>query len=243
MKDPRHVILLRRVDSTSAYIKRRRRFLRDRTFVTARSQTAGHGRRGRSWESAPGQNLLFSVYLEDETLVKQFERLSLFSALAVIRVLSEYSVENLSLKWPNDVYADGRKICGILLEGITEDEKLKSVVIGIGVNVNQSVFGPDKRREPTSVFLETGKKAKLGRIRRRAFCELLQIFEEIKKGDDSLIKEAQSLDFLSGKDVLAEIGGETREVQVVGIEPDCTLRVNCDGQETRLNSGEISFHI
>jgi len=237
------------IDSTSAFIKRRRRFLKDMTFVRADSQTAGRGRQGRVWESRKGENLLFSVYICDSRAVERFGLLSSAAAVSVLRSLEELGVRDLSVKWPNDVYAGGKKICGILLEGfndISEDSKalrMTGICLGIGINVNQKEFPDGLLRAPTSVALETGKLYPLSDISETVYKDLKAEIEKIKNGDFSFYDILTEKDYLKGKTVLAEINGEKKTVNVFGINPDCTLKVSADGTVRNLNSGEITFHI
>ena len=106
-------------------------------WVTARGQTAGRGRRGRSWVSSPG-NLYASLLLRDPAPPERAAQVSFVAALAVHDALLRLApalAPRLALKWPNDVLGDGGKLAGILIEG--EGSKPMSVVIGIGINVRQ----------------------------------------------------------------------------------------------------------
>ena len=103
------------------------------------------------------------------------------SAVAVISACEKFGVKNLSLKWPNDVYADGKKLCGILLESVSDDGEIAEIVIGIGINVNQTEFDGDFYREPTSLFLQTGKKINIGDFKKTVYKEIIRTFKKIKK--------------------------------------------------------------
>ncbi len=103
------------IDSTNSYLKRNYRELDDLCFVSAEQQSTGRGRQQRSWDSESGQNLLFSVLIKDKELIGHYEELSIVSAYAILKVLQRYSIDELGIKWPNDVYAGHKKICGILL--------------------------------------------------------------------------------------------------------------------------------
>jgi BirA family transcriptional regulator, biotin operon repressor / biotin---[acetyl-CoA-carboxylase] ligase len=113
------------------------------TWVVARTQSHGRARRGRSWVSAPG-NLYTSLLLPDPSRSGCAAQLSFVSALAVRDAIATAAPEHaarLTLKWPNDVLCDGRKIAGLLLEG--QAGKLFSVVIGIGVNCRHHPEGTE----------------------------------------------------------------------------------------------------
>ena len=164
------------------------------------------------------------------------------SAVAVINACEKFGVKNLSVKWPNDVYADGKKVCGILLESVSDDGEIAEIVIGIGINVNQTEFDGDFYREPTSLFLQTGKKINIGVFKKTVYKVIIRTFKKIKKGDLSFLDKAKSVDFLKGKTMFAEIDGEKKQVTVIGIEKD-GLKVVVDGIEKTLFYGEVSFHV
>jgi BirA family biotin operon repressor/biotin-[acetyl-CoA-carboxylase] ligase len=111
-------------------------------FVTAECQTAGRGRRGRSWLSTGGENLLMSVVLRPPYPIDQGWRLGFVAAVAVAEALDQFGVIT-ALKWPNDVLIAGRKASGILVETLVESGRGWIAVVGIGVNVNQRDFGTE----------------------------------------------------------------------------------------------------
>jgi BirA family biotin operon repressor/biotin-[acetyl-CoA-carboxylase] ligase len=124
--------------------------------VVCAEQTAGRGQRDNRWESAPGDNLTMSLILRpvDMATNKLFILSKAFS-LAVVRSLNHYGI-NASIKWPNDIYVETRKIAGILIEHSFLGNGLIFSVIGLGLNVNQVVF-PSMDIVPTSIAAETGK--------------------------------------------------------------------------------------
>jgi BirA family biotin operon repressor/biotin-[acetyl-CoA-carboxylase] ligase len=131
-------------------------------FVTD-FQSAGRGRRDRGWSTKPGLDLTFSVILKPEIEPRFVPLLNLAAALSVCRVLGEFFTEPraVSIKWPNDVLARGKKICGIICETAGGSEKTDWAALGIGINVNGSPDDmppgtPDKPRA-TSLFMECGR--------------------------------------------------------------------------------------
>jgi BirA family transcriptional regulator, biotin operon repressor / biotin---[acetyl-CoA-carboxylase] ligase len=125
----------------------------DGAVVVADEQTAGRGRRGRTWQSPPGRNLYLSVALVPEIGAADAWRLGLATALAVAGACE--AVARVALKWPNDVVSagDGRKVGGLLVETIVESDRLRGAVLGIGINVNwrRSEMPPDLRERATSL--------------------------------------------------------------------------------------------
>lgn len=111
------------------------------TTVITSHQTAGRGQRGNRWESAPGQNLTFSILLKPRKLLAKDQfQLNMAISLAVSKALQEGLALPVRLKWPNDIFVGEKKIGGILIENQLRGNYLFSSVIGIGVNVNQSDF-------------------------------------------------------------------------------------------------------
>lgn len=123
------------LDSTNAYAKRNCSFLTDKTVITARTQTAGRGRMDRRWLSEPG-GLYFSVVLKPAH-TRFWPNLTQLMALSVCETALALGARAW-LKWPNDVLADGQKLCGILSEAVTGAQGVEALVIGVGVNVRQA---------------------------------------------------------------------------------------------------------
>lgn len=143
-----------RLPSTNIFLKERLQVdcgLPSGTVAAAREQTQGRGRRGREWLSASGENLTFSVLLRGEYKPRDLPSASMAAAVAVADLLEAQGIKP-ALKWPNDVLVNGKKICGILSEGVPG-----GVIIGIGLNVNMP--RADHIDQPaTSVLMETGKR-------------------------------------------------------------------------------------
>lgn len=150
-----YILNLEEVDSTNTYMMREAERLESPVMVTANRQTAGQGQRGNSWESAPGENLTFSIFYRPEKLapMAQFS-MSEAVALAVVDFLRVHDVE-AKVKWPNDIYVGDRKICGILIRHSVIGGKVDYSVIGVGVNVNQLEFLSDAPN-PVSMAQITG---------------------------------------------------------------------------------------
>jgi BirA family transcriptional regulator, biotin operon repressor / biotin---[acetyl-CoA-carboxylase] ligase len=110
----------------------------DGTTVIARSQSAGRGRRGRTWESPPGKALYLSMVLRPRLAASDASWLGILGGLAAASACERLGVPRLSIKWPNDVLAEGRKICGVLTEPRVAEDKVDFAVLGFGVNVAQA---------------------------------------------------------------------------------------------------------
>ncbi|UCF37194.1 MAG: biotin--[acetyl-CoA-carboxylase] ligase [Acidobacteriota bacterium] len=147
--------LLDSVESTNDYLKQFVEELEPR-IVVAREQTAGKGRFGRVWNSPAGEGLYLSFLFYPDWKMANTEFLNVISSLSVahaIRAVSD-SAPVVAVKHPNDVYLNGKKVCGILTELGSQGDRITWAVIGIGVNVYQSQFPPDLDQKATSLKLE-----------------------------------------------------------------------------------------
>lgn len=136
-------IKLSATESTNDYLKELMTLkkVEDFTVVTAYAQTKGRGQLSASWESKPGKNLTFSVLKRHDAMYLDTHFLiSMCVSCAVYEVLSHLGVPRLRIKWPNDIMSGTSKICGILIENSISGQKIKTSVIGIGLNVNQNLF-------------------------------------------------------------------------------------------------------
>ena len=130
----------------------------DRTVVVADYQASGRGRRGRTWEAAPGQSLLCTIVVRPRLAPAQWPAYSLVAAVAVAETLARTAALAARLKWPNDVLIAGRKIAGILLESrVIGDSSAAVIAIGIGINLAQRAFPAALAARATSIVIESGR--------------------------------------------------------------------------------------
>lgn len=220
------VIWLDSIDSTNSEALRRLPELSGGTVLAAREQTAGRGQRGNTWFSAPGENLTFSIVLKDLPLkASEAVRLNYMASVAVASYLESHGVE-AAIKWPNDIYVNGKKICGMLIENVVGAHgELKASVVGIGINVNQKVF--PQLANATSLSLCTGKtyepEAELGKF--------LTLFEGLQVQDAGVFASYSARLFRCGvpagyHDLLTD--REYRGV-IKGVEADGRLHIQEEG--------------
>jgi len=165
------------LDSTSAKAKEISAAAEPWTVVVAKEQRGGYGRKGGAWFS-PAGGLYFSVVLPKSN-VDDLQILTILAAFCVAKTIKDnYSVEPF-VKLPNDVYLNGKKICGILTENIISGE-VKSSVIGIGVNTNIDAFSADLAN-PTSLKIELGQTIDNNFILVHIISQLQQIFKAISR--------------------------------------------------------------
>jgi len=132
------------------------------TVVITDNQTAGRGRQSNTWISIPGKSLTFSIILYPNALPNQINLYSLFAGLAITDCLIENNIQ-ARLKWPNDIIINKKKVGGILCESKISGGLIKSMVIGIGLNVNENITELQKEFHPnaTSLQIESGKQYQL----------------------------------------------------------------------------------
>lgn len=237
-----------RIDSTNEELKRRYAAggLQDGTCAFADMQEAGKGRRGRSWQGSPGENIAVSIFLKPQLSPDVASMLTLIAALASAQACSggpdlPPDME-CKIKWPNDVILNGRKICGILTEMSASRGSVDYVIVGIGINVNSSSFPEELRDRATSLYLETGRRFSRDLILTRLF----DSFEEkylrfLEEGSLSSFKEEyeQRLCSLSERIRVLDPGGEYEGI-CRGINDRGELLVDRDGTIEHVYAGEIS---
>lgn len=138
-----HIIKLPAIDSTNSYLKEltAKQTVENFTVVVAENQTNGRGQRGANWEVESGKNLTFSVLIKDVLLnFEEVFNLNVVVAVSLFQTFSILKIPNLSIKWANDILADKKKICGILIENQFKSNSEILSIIGIGINVNQENF-------------------------------------------------------------------------------------------------------
>ena len=230
-----HVVKFKQIDSTNNYLKNSYKLLNNFTFVVADYQSKGKGRNDRVWSSEEGANLMFSFLIKDQDLLKKHSALSIISAVEVAKVLEEYQIKGVSIKWPNDVLINNKKVCGILLEG----QILEYLVVGIGLNVNQKVFPDGLRRPATSLSLEANKDFNIDELEQKLFSNIVK--------DLSYLNEEQCLDyfrshnFLLNKRVKVLVNDQPFIGEVVGIDDNFFLQIKTSDMLLHIDSGEIEI--
>ena len=210
----------------------------------ALEQTAGIGQRGNHWHSAPRQNLTFSLVLHPVFLPadNQF-RLTQALALAICDFLSPLTIHHSPcIKWPNDIYIDGRKICGTLVSTRLVGTQIASAVCGIGLNVNQREF-PDWVPNPTSISLLTGAHYELEPLLQQLLVCIERRYNDLKT---SLDLEDEYLSHLLNLGIEAsyDYQGERLRAIITGVDPHGRLQLTAsDGQSLSCGMKEIRFYL
>lgn len=242
--DVSRIICLEETDSTNNYLRGlvAKEALPEGSIVVTDFQTAGRGQVGNVWESDKGKNLMFSVILYPDFIPanRQFI-ISQIAALSVKGALSCY-VEDITVKWPNDIYWKDRKICGMLIENDLSGQHLYCSVIGIGINLNQQEFRGDAPN-PVSLTQITGevydRKEVLSRFQERFYYYYLELLQE----KDEAVRAAY-MNALYRNDGYYEYTDENGpfEARIHAIEPTGHLILQLrDGTLRRYAFKEVSF--
>ena len=229
------VIHFKEIDSTNNYLKNSYQVLDNFTFVTADYQTHGKGRNDRVWSSESGTNLMFSFLIKDEALLKKHSALSIISAVEVAKLLESYKFKGVSVKWPNDVFINDKKVCGILLEG----QILQYLVVGVGLNVNQKVFPEGLRRPATSLSLEANQDFAIEEIEKTLFSNIVRDLESLN--EEQFLEYFRNHNYLQNKRVRVLVNDEPFIGEVVGIDANYFLQIKTSDMLLHIDSGEIEI--
>lgn len=237
------------VGSTNAFLQRMQGTSEINGFVvSADEQTAGKGMGSNSWESAKGLNLTFSVAFDMSWLpaAEQF-LLSQLVPLSMLEVIDNYLPnEQLKIKWPNDLYFDGRKLGGILINSTISGNYLGSSIVGIGLNVNQMKF-KNWPTHPISMKMISGKSCDLESLLHEIVNHLGEIIEDVANGlqtRTSVNNRYYARLFRYHEWADYEVGGQIRNLFMTGIDPFGRLQLIDEAQQTHCyDIKEIRFVI
>ena len=251
--NPSSIIIYDKIDST---INEAKRLLMDNdkknnslfnTIIIAKEQTAGRGRRGRSFASPKGDSIYISFIMHPQNTIEQNQMITISSAVAVCNTISEMTNESPSIKWVNDVIVSDKKICGILTEAVTDLESggIEAIIIGIGININttKKSFPKEIRDIAGSIRLKSGK--------RNSFVASLinnVIGCYFKASTPEIISEYREHSFLVGRPIYVLINESATDEQkkvpasVLSITDTGGLEVEYEnGSKEILRAGEVSI--
>ena len=214
--------------------------------VAADSQTGGRGRMGRTWVSPSGVNLYFSLILRPELPSIRVPQLTLLVAAAIHKALSSV-VPCIApmVKWPNDILINGKKVCGVLCEMQSEPDFTHFVVVGIGINVNQSEMPPELRDSATSLFAETGSLFSRPELLASFLNNFEPLYDAWIQEDDLgfILPYLERYSLLQSKQVTVDQLKRTISGTVCGIARGGELMLDgADGQTILISSGEAHLH-
>ena len=227
------------VDSTNEYLKREYPKLEDMTLVYTNHQTSGKGRLGRSW-SDYSESLLLSILIKEEIAPDKIELLPLLCGVCLHLSLYDFGIRN-TIKWPNDILIGDKKCAGILLESIYK-EKLEALIIGIGINVNNSSFPDELKNKACSLKMILNHDINKKKLLQVFIHHFETLYESFRKNDYSFLEILRSNSYLDGREVYLNYYGENRHCRVLGINDDGSLKVRDENDKTYdMKSGEVTL--
>jgi BirA family biotin operon repressor/biotin-[acetyl-CoA-carboxylase] ligase len=224
------IIRFEEINSTNTYAKSLRA-MGENVVVTAKRQTGGRGTKGRSFVSNEGGVYLTRLTFYDDLPAANAFQIMSDTSVAVCRTVEKFGLK-AEIKWPNDIYVCGKKICGILIENVFSGDKISSSVVGIGLNVNNDL--PSELRS-----IATSMKALGVNIDRDEVEKVL--IEETGKHFD-IAEYQKRVGFLRRQIILIR-GDERIPAYALSVDDGGGLLVDISGQKQRVTSAEVSLHL
>lgn len=222
-----------------------RKGAREGTVVVAESQSGARGRLGRKWSSPGGVGIWTSIILRPAIPPREAPKLTLLAAVSIATVLREQYGIDAEIKWPNDVLAGGRKICGALTELVAEQDAVRYLITSFGLNVNQtrSKFPAEVRDIATSMSIESGRKLDRPEVFRRVLREFDRQYAGFKeRGGGEILDDWRRLSGTLGKMVAVELRNERIEGIAMDVDDDGSLLVDVgDGSLRSIAYGDVSI--
>lgn len=217
----------------------------DGAVVVAERQTQGRGRLGRSWHSAPGRGIWMTLILRPPLTPMELAPLTLLAAVGVAEGIADATGLAPGIKWPNDLLLDGRKVCGILTELVAEQDAVRSVLVGIGINVYQTAreFPPALRKTATSLVQAGGATVDRVSVFRAVLTALDREYDlALRQGFDPVLDRWRAQSVTLHRRVTVAGAGQT----VRGVAEDVTstggLRVRqANGKVETVLSGDVTL--
>ncbi len=201
--------------------------------IVADGQTAGKGRMGRTFYSPDNTGLYMSFIYEPKTDLSDSVTVTSAAAVAVVRAIEELTNLKPQIKWVNDIYIEGKKVCGILTEAVTAEKT--AIIVGIGVNITTDDFPDEIKNTAISLNIAVDKFALLKKIVKH----LSELIDGLPYG--TFLPEYKTKSMVIGKEVYFIKNGETKEGVAVDINRDGALIVKTADGIVNLSTGEISL--
>ena len=219
--------------------------VKEGVVVFAESQTKGRGRLGRKWMSPTHKGLWFSILLRPELSPQETTQLTVASATALRRAIKNVTSLSAEIKWPNDLLIGGKKVVGILTEMSAEVDRVRHVILGIGVDVNQDAaeFPPELRKIATSLKIESGEEISRAELATEILRELDADYARICGGKFSqLADEWETGCATIGKNVSVQMGARLVRGCAEALDDDGALLVRSEhGHLERVIGGDVTL--
>ncbi len=248
-KTSRWSVLLHRLDTVVSTQEEAKRLAEsgasEGTAVMAEEQTGGRGRMGRKWHSPPGKGIWMSVVLRPELPLAATPQLTLLAGVAVCTAIRRVTGVEAGIKWPNDLLAGGRKICGILVESSLREGGLHYAIAGIGISANLAVedYPEELRGVATSLQIESGEPVDRIELAEAVLAELEAWYSVYLREGFAPVREAwESLSVTLGRRIIFGTPENRGEGQAVGLDENGALLLqNERGEIISVLSGEIEI--
>ncbi len=218
--------------------------VKEGVVVFEEAQTKGRGRLGRKWISPPRKGLWFSVLLRPQLSPLAATQITVAAATALFRAIHAHTGLDAEIKWPNDILIRGRKVAGILTELSAEPDKVKHIVLGMGVGVNLVAgdFPPELRKQVTSLRIETGQKQHRAELAVRILEELDRDYACVVAGEfEALADEWEEHCTTLGRRVTIQVGGRRIEGTAESLDADGALLLRTQhGHLERIIGGDVT---
>ena len=213
------------------------------TLVVAEKQTAGKGRRGRTWETLEGNGIFMSLMLKPDIKPNNASMLTLVAALSVAKAIADVTGEQAYIKWPNDIVMNGKKVCGILTEMSAQFDYINHLVIGIGINVHNKDFPEEIANMASSLMMECdGRRFHRADIIEKTLEYFEEYYEIFTKTEnlEALVGEYNSILVNMHESVKVLDPKEPFEGKAMGITKNGELIVDTWESRKLVSSGEVS---
>ncbi len=212
--------------------------------VFAESQTKGRGRLSRKWESSAGKGLWFSLLLRPKMQPQAATRITIAAAVSLVRAIQNRTGLEAEIKWPNDVQIGGRKVAGILTELSAEVDSVRHLILGVGVNVNQTLsdFPDTLHAIATSLRRESGQFVERAALAARILEELELDYERIRSGRfEEVANEWERHCSTLGKSVRIQVGDRVVQGRAEALDREGALLLRSHhGNLERILGGDVT---
>ena len=229
------------IDSTNTQAKRLlAEGLQGNALLAANEQTAGRGRQGRSFYSPKNTGIYYSYVFHPQKTLADAVFITTAAAVSVVRAIERVSTLKPQIKWVNDVYLGGKKVCGILTEAVSDFESgaLESVIVGIGINVNTASFPAELRDKAAGLGDASITRAALLNA---AVEELIKVAQDLE--NPAIMEDYRRHSAVIGKEISFIQNGVTTKATAVEIDDKGALVVKTQQGLTTLSSGEITLRL
>lgn len=206
-------------------------------LVAAEEQTKGKGRQGKSFYSPAASGIYFSLIVHPEGGLSDVVAITSATAVAVAETIEKMTGLDPKIKWVNDIYVNGKKVCGILVQSIIKSGRIKGLCIGIGVNISTVEFPDDIASRAGSLGVEIDREIFVARIAKK----LINFSKNID--DKSYLDYYRKKSYVIGKEIKFYENNVEHFAKAIGIDDNANLIINENGETKKLSSGEITIRL